>query len=55
MGGVCRLADRGVIRASGVDAAAFLQGQLTNDVASLGPGDPARNPLAHLPPFLHSL
>jgi folate-binding protein YgfZ len=35
IGGVCRLADRGVIRASGVDAAAFLQGQLTNDVASL--------------------
>jgi folate-binding protein YgfZ len=35
IGGVCRLADRGVIRASGADAAAFLQGQLTNDVASL--------------------
>ncbi|MGZ8259192.1 MAG: CAF17-like 4Fe-4S cluster assembly/insertion protein YgfZ [Caldimonas sp.] len=33
--GVCRLADRGVIRASGADAAPFLQGQLTNDVASL--------------------
>jgi folate-binding protein YgfZ len=35
IGGVCRLADRGVIRASGSDAATFLQGQLTNDVASL--------------------
>ena len=38
IGGVCRLADRGVIRASGADAASFLQSQLTNDVASLGPG-----------------
>ncbi|HSC64046.1 MAG TPA: folate-binding protein [Caldimonas sp.] len=38
IGGVCRLADRGVIRASGADAAAFLQGQLTNDVASLAAG-----------------
>ena len=38
IGGVCRLADRGVIRASGVDAATFLQGQLTNDVASLSAG-----------------
>ena len=38
IGGVCRLADRGVIRASGADAASFLQGQLTNDVASLDPG-----------------
>ena len=37
IGGVCRLADRGVIRASGADAAIFLQGQLTNDVASLTP------------------
>ena len=35
IGGVSRLADRGVIRASGADAAAFLQGQLTNDVSSL--------------------
>jgi len=35
IGGVCRLADRGVIRASGADAASFLQGQLTNDVAGL--------------------
>jgi len=35
IGGVCRLADRGVIRARGADAAAFLQSQLTNDVASL--------------------
>jgi folate-binding protein YgfZ len=38
IGGVCRLADRGVIRASGADAATFLQGQLTNDVASLDAG-----------------
>src|SRR6478672_8897867 len=38
IGGVCRLADRGVIRASGADAATFLQGQLTNDVASLAAG-----------------
>ena len=36
--GACRLADRGVIRASGADAAAFLQGQLTNDVTGLDPG-----------------
>jgi folate-binding protein YgfZ len=36
--GVCTLTDRGVIRASGVDAASFLQGQLTNDVASLDAG-----------------
>jgi len=36
IGGVSRLTDRGVIRASGADAAAFLQSQLTNDVASLG-------------------
>jgi len=38
IGGVCRLADRGVIRASGADAASFLQSQLTNDVASLDAG-----------------
>jgi folate-binding Fe-S cluster repair protein YgfZ len=38
IGGACRLADRGVIRAHGADAAAFLQGQLTNDVASLDSG-----------------
>jgi folate-binding protein YgfZ len=38
IGGVCRLADRGVIRARGADAAAFLQGQLTNDVARLDEG-----------------
>jgi folate-binding protein YgfZ len=36
--GICRLADRGVIRASGADAATFLQGQLTNDVTSLDAG-----------------
>ena len=33
IGGVCRLADRGVIRAVGADAAKFLQSQLTSDVA----------------------
>jgi folate-binding protein YgfZ len=38
IGGVCRLPDRGVIRASGADAASFLQGQLTNDVARLAAG-----------------
>src|SRR5678816_1031242 len=36
--GVCALADRGVIRARGADAATFLQSQLTNDVASLDAG-----------------
>ena len=36
--GACRLDDRGVIRASGAGAATFLQGQLTNDIASLGSG-----------------
>ncbi len=35
--GVCRIDDWGVIRARGADAATFLQGQLTNDVLSLGP------------------
>lgn len=34
--GVCRLDDWGLIRASGSDAASFLHGQLTNDVAHLG-------------------
>jgi tRNA-modifying protein YgfZ len=38
IGGVCRLGDRGVIRASGPDAATFLQGQLTNDVTGLTAG-----------------
>jgi folate-binding protein YgfZ len=37
IGGVCRLADRGVICARGSDAAKFLQGQLTNDVLTLAP------------------
>jgi tRNA-modifying protein YgfZ len=37
IGGVCRLADRGLIRARGSDAAKFLQGQLTNDVVTLSP------------------
>jgi len=31
------LDDRGVVRVSGEDAAGFLQGLLTNDVARLGP------------------
>ncbi len=35
--GACRITDRGVIRARGADAAKFLQGQLTNDVLTLGP------------------
>ena len=35
--GACRIADRGVIRARGAEAAKFLQGQLTNDVLTLGP------------------
>ena len=34
--GACRIGDWGVIRASGADAAKFLQGQLTNDVLALG-------------------
>ncbi len=34
--GLCRIDDWGVIRARGADAATFLQGQLTNDVLSLG-------------------
>ena len=37
--GVCPLADRGVIRARGADAAKFLQGQLTNDVLTLSTAD----------------
>ncbi|MEO8835275.1 MAG: folate-binding protein, partial [Caldimonas sp.] len=37
IGGACRLADLGVIRARGADAAKFLQGQLTNDVLGLAP------------------
>jgi len=36
--GVCRIADWGVIRARGADAAKFLQGQLTNDVVAVGSG-----------------
>ena len=36
--GVCGLTDRGLIRASGPDAATFLQGQLTNDVLTLSEG-----------------
>ena len=34
--GACRIDDWGVIRARGADAGKFLQGQLTNDVLSLG-------------------
>lgn len=37
LSGTCRIADLGVIRARGADAARFLQGQLTNDVLTLGP------------------
>ena len=33
----CRITDWGLIRASGADAAKFLQGQLTNDVLGLAP------------------
>ena len=36
--GCARLADWGVIRALGPDAASFLQGQLTSDIAGLAPG-----------------
>ena len=36
--GAVRLADWGLIRAQGADAASFLQGQLTQDVASLAEG-----------------
>jgi folate-binding protein YgfZ len=36
--GVCRLDDWGLIRASGAEAASFLHGQLTNDVANLADG-----------------
>jgi tRNA-modifying protein YgfZ len=35
---VCDLAASGVLRVTGADAAAFLQGQLTNDVEALAPG-----------------
>ena len=35
---VCDLAALGVLRVAGTDAAAFLQGQLTNDVDLLAPG-----------------
>ena len=35
--GITALSDTGLIRARGADAASFLQGQLTNDVATLGP------------------
>lgn len=37
-GGALRLADWGLIRAAGADARTFLQGQLTQDVVSLPPG-----------------
>jgi folate-binding Fe-S cluster repair protein YgfZ len=36
--GAVRLGDWGLIRALGADAASFLQGQLTSDVAGLAPG-----------------
>lgn len=38
-GGVVRRADRGVLAVSGADRAAWLQGLLTNDVASMQDGD----------------
>jgi folate-binding protein YgfZ len=38
LSGAARLADLGVIRVAGADAAAFLQGQLTQDVLNLQPG-----------------
>ena len=38
-GGMLRLADWGLIRARGADAASFLHGQLTQDVIALGAGD----------------
>ncbi|HWP67108.1 MAG TPA: glycine cleavage T C-terminal barrel domain-containing protein [Candidatus Limnocylindria bacterium] len=37
--GVFVLDDRALVRASGADRVAFLQGMLTNDVTRLGPGD----------------
>ena len=37
--GVVRLDDWGLIRAQGPDAASFLHGQLTNDIAHLGAGE----------------
>ncbi len=46
LAGIVRLTDRGVIRARGADAAAFLQGQLTNDV--LGLDDRHARPAAFL-------
>ncbi|HJV69098.1 folate-binding protein [Ideonella sp.] len=36
--GAVRLADWGLIRARGADAASFLQGQLTSDIVGLAPG-----------------
>ncbi|RYZ10563.1 MAG: folate-binding protein [Comamonadaceae bacterium] len=39
LSGAARLDHLGVIRAEGADAAAFLHGQLTQDVASLGAGE----------------
>ena len=36
---VCELSALAVLRVEGADAEAFLQGQFTNDVARLGPGD----------------
>ena len=39
-GALCLLADYGVLRFSGADAVKFLQGQLSNDVTTLGGGTP---------------
>lgn len=47
-GGACRLPQWGVIRAVGADAAAFLHGQLSNDVKGLGPAQ------AHLAAFCNA-
>ena len=38
-GGVVRRTDRGVLTITGADRAAWLQGLVTNDVASLAPGE----------------
>lgn len=38
-GGVVRRTDRAVLSITGADRAAWLQGLVTNDVASLAPGE----------------
>ncbi len=44
---IARLSDLGCIRATGADAVAFLQSQLTNDVSGLGTGGAAAHRLLH--------